>query len=155
MRRITLASCLVLLLFTMCNRKPREIISYHRFDKFTWYRHDNLVFNIPVDEIQKPYDILLFARHTRAYEFDDLDFGMIMQTPSGEERINEYNFRIKDKFNGFTGKCSGDSCEATIVLKRGIVFSQKGMLKVEIENLVPKMEVQELLGIGIKLTPVN
>lgn len=76
-----------------------------------------------------------------------------MNTPSGEERINQYNFVIRNKFGGFTGTCIQDTCEAIIPIKRGIIFSQKGILKLDVENLVPRLEVKDLFGVGIKLVP--
>lgn len=75
---------------------------------------------------------------------------MIMNTPSGEERIKEYSFRIR-RDGSFTGKCTGDSCEAVISLKKEMFFSSGGILRIEIENLVPRLETKNLLGVGIRL----
>ncbi len=153
MKRIGFVSIFLILFLGSCTIKKKEVIVYHQFANHSWYRYDKLLFNVSVEEINKPYDIFLFARHSTGYEFDNLDFGIIMNTPSGEERINQYNFLIKKKFGGFSGVCNQDSCEATIAIKRGIIFSKKGVLKIEVENLVPRLEVKELYGVGIKFVP--
>jgi gliding motility-associated lipoprotein GldH len=155
MKKGVFFTCILFVVLGSCMLKKKEVIEYHRFEKNSWYRYDKIVFNIPVEEINKPYDIILFARHSRLYEFDNLDFGLIMNTPSGEERINQYKFILKDKFGRFIGIYSQDTCEAEIAIKKGIFFSQKGWLKIEIENLVPRLEVKELFGVGIKLVPGN
>ena len=155
MKKGVLIFGVLLLLISSCTLKKKEVVVYHRFKNHSWYRFDNLLFNIPIEEINKPYDIFFFAMHSKKYEFDNLDFGIIMNTPSGEERINQYNFRIKKKFGGFSGFCYQDSCEAVIALKKGIFFSQKGILKIEVENLVPRLVVKELFGVGIKIVPSN
>lgn len=142
-----------ILVYCSCTLKRKEVTVYHRFDKNSWPRYNNIIFNIPIEESNNSFDIFLFAKHSPSYEFDNLDFGMIMNTPSGEERINQYEFKIKKKFGGFIGKCDKDSCEAVIPIKRGIVFNRKGILKIEIENLVPRLEVRELYGVGIKVVP--
>jgi gliding motility-associated lipoprotein GldH len=155
MQKRVLLYGIFLLLLSSCTLKKKEVIVYHKFENHSWYRYDKLVFNVPIEEINVPYDVFFFARHSIGYEFDNLDFAMIMNTPSGEERINQYNFTIKKKYGGFTGVCNKDSCEAIIAVKRGIFFSQKGTLKIEIENLVPRLEVQGLYGVGIKLRPAR
>jgi gliding motility-associated lipoprotein GldH len=131
-------------------RKEKDREFYHPFRNHTWQRFDKLTFEIPLERSGKPYDIYFFVRHTREYEFDNLDFNMIMNTPSGEERIKEYSFRIR-RDGSFTGKCTGDSCEAVISLKKEMFFSSGGILRIEIENLVPRLETKNLLGVGIRL----
>ena len=111
-----------------------------------------MYFEIPVEVQRKSYDVSLFIRHTKQYEFDDLNFNMLMTTPSGEERIKEYKMHIKKKDGGFFGQCNNDSCEVTISLKKQLTLT-KGILSIEIENLVPRLEVKGLLSIGIRLRP--
>jgi hypothetical protein len=111
------------------------------------------MFDIPILDINKRYDVFFFANLTKEYEFDNLEFNMIMTTPTGEERIKEYKFLLKDKTGGFTGNCNQDSCTASITLKRGLWMDKKGMLRIEIETLVPRMQINALLGVGIRLVP--
>ncbi len=153
MKKFLVFSSIILLLTASCNHNKKEAIFFHKFEKKSWYRYDHLTFNIPIQEVNMPYTLYFFAKHGKNYEFDNLDFGIIMNTPSGEERINQYNFVIRNKFGGFTGTCIQDTCEAIIPIKRGIIFSQKGILKLDVENLVPRLEVKDLFGVGIKLVP--
>ena len=140
-----------LFIFAGC-KKNNDIISYHKFKDHTWNRFEKIRFEIPILDISKPYDVYFFASHTRAFEFDNLNF-KFKSTPSGEERIKEYTFLLKDKTGEFTGKCSTDSCVATVALKKGIYMEKKGMLRIEIEVLVPRLEIKALLGVGIRLVP--
>ena len=155
MQKFVTFSLVFLLFFSSCTLKKKEIIVYHKFEKCTWNRYDHLLFNIPVEETNKPYNIFFFARHSKDYEYDNLDIGVIMNTPSGEERINQYNFPIRKKFGGFTGQWNQDTCESSIALKRGISFSRKGVLNIDVENLVPRLEVKALFGAGIRLIPAE
>ncbi len=143
---------LFLLILSGC-KKNNEIIRYHKFNNQTWNRFEKIRFDIPVLEIDKRFDVFFFANHTKKYEFDNLEFNMIMTTPSGEERIKEYKFLLKDKTGGFTGNCNQDSCTASIALKKGLWIDKKGMLRIEIETLVPRLQINALLGIGIRLVP--
>lgn len=145
---------LFLISFSGC-RKETDYILYHSFENQSWYRFNKIQFEIPMERTDRSYDIFIFARHKTDYEFDNLDFNMVMTTPSGEERIREYHFAIKDRTGNFIGKCAKDTCEASIPLKKEIRFQKKGLLKIEIENLVPRLETKGVLGIGIRLHPLG
>ena len=143
---------LIMVLVTGC-KKNDEFIQYHKFKSNIWNRFDKIKFDIPVLNTENRYDVIFFADLQKEYEFDNLEFNMIMTTPSGEERINEFRFLIKDKTGGFTGIHQGDSIISSIPLKKGLRIEKKGMLRIEIETLVPRMQITSLLGVGIRLIP--
>lgn len=149
-KKVSLYSIFFILLLSGCS-KQNEIVSYHKFNDRIWNRFDIIKFDIPVTDVEKPYDVIFFANYTKEYEFDNLEFNMVMTTPSGEERIKEYKFLIKNKTGGFTGVCTPDSCTSSIVLKRGLDMQKKGVLRIEIETLVPRIQIPALLGVGIRL----
>ena len=151
-KRYLLYGFLILLLFSGC-KKSNEILSYHKFKDQTWNRFDKITFNIPILAVNKQYDVYFFANHTKNYEYDNLRFNMIMTTPSGEERIKEYKFMLKNTTGGFLGECRGDSCTVSIVLRKGMSIEKIGMLRIEIETLVPRLQIENILGIGIRLVP--
>ena len=143
---------LAIFLISGCH-KNKDYVLYYPFKQHFWSRFNKLQFEIPLLPSPKGWDIYFFAYHTKDYPFDNLDFNMIMNSPSGEERIKEYHFEIKRKNGEFAGECTKDSCLATIALKKEIYFPEKGILKIEIENLVPRLEVKGLLGAGIRMHP--
>jgi gliding motility-associated lipoprotein GldH len=151
-RKFFVLGLVLLALLSGC-KKNNEIVSYHKFKDHTWNRFEKVKFDIPILDIEKRYDVYFFTSHTKEYEFDNLDFNMIMTTPSGEERIKEYTFLVKDKTGGFMGNCNQDSCSVSIVLKKGLRMEKKGMLSIEIEALVPRLQINSLLGVGIRLVP--
>jgi hypothetical protein len=77
-----------------------------------------------------------------------------MTTPSGEERIKEYKIGIRRKDGGFIGQFTHDSCEVSIALKKDLKLT-RGILILEMENLIPRLQAKGLLGIGIRLHPVR
>jgi gliding motility-associated lipoprotein GldH len=131
-----------------------DVVVYQKFKDQTWSRFNILHFEVPVHVSENNYDVSLFMRHTAEFEFDALDFNMIMTTPSGEERIKEYHMEIRKKTGGFLGQCTNDSCEVTIALKKDIKLT-KGILNLELENLIPRLQTKGLLGLGIRLQPVR
>lgn len=125
---------------------------YHRFPDKSWGRFNLLSFEMPVEKVNA-YNIYLIARFAPDFEYETLNFNMIMNTPGGEERIYEYQMEVKSKSGNFCIACSKDSCEGTILLKREIYFSRTGVLKIEIENLIPRKITEGVMGIGIRMVP--
>ena len=144
---------ITLSIFTAC-KKEKDYVIFHTFKDQTWARFNILQFEIPVESQQMTCDVSFFIHLTRDYEYDYLDFNMIMTTPSGEERIKEYHMNIKGKEGNFLGQWSQDSCELSIPLKKKILLT-KGMLILQIENLVPRPLTKGLKGVGIRLHPVG
>ena len=145
-------SLLILFVACGCSDNQEEVI-YKKFKDESWSRFDILHYEIPVRASEKNYDVFLFVHHTKEFEFDHLVFNMTMTTPSGEERIKEYEMDIKRKDGKFMGQCINDSCEISIALKKELKLT-KGILTLDIENLVPRLQTKGLLGIGIRLHPL-
>jgi gliding motility-associated lipoprotein GldH len=126
---------------------------YHKFPDKTWARFNLLSFEVPVKNIDKPYDVYLFARFTPDFQYSTLDFNMVMNTADGEERIHEYQMKIKSKSGTYLTECQKDSCESTILLKKQLNLTKPGILKIEIENLTPRMVTEGMVGVGVRLVP--
>jgi hypothetical protein len=144
-------SIMVALLNHGCsNGESREL--YHRFPGSSWARFNFLSFEIPVKS-KDSYNIYLYAGFTQDFQYETLDFNMIMNTPAGEERIHEYQLAVKSKSGSMVIDCDKDSCRGIILLKKEINFSKAGILKIEIENLTPRLTTEGVLGVGIRLIP--
>ena len=136
------------------SKKNQDYVMYHKFENHIWKRFNILQFEIPVKAQKESYDISFFAHITRDYEYDFLDFNMIMTTPSGEERIKEYHIDIKTRNGTFLERFTNDSSEFSVPLKKGLTLTS-GKLTVQIENLVPRLETKAVQGVGIRLHPVR
>jgi gliding motility-associated lipoprotein GldH len=151
MKRINyLIFLLGLILLTGCQQDNPDGL-YYPFKNHVWKRFNILNFDIPVERSERPYTIVFFARHNGDFPYKSLDFNMIMNTPSGEERIREFQLKIRNANDKFLGKCELEICEVTIVLNKELYISKDGILLIEFENLIPRMETPGLLGVGIRI----
>ncbi len=139
---------IIIFFVTGCQR-PASTELYHKFPDKTWARFNLLSFEIPVINIEKPYDVILFARFTPVFAYEKLSFNMVMNTPGGEERINQYDMSVKTKTGTFLGGCILDSCQQSIILKKELHISKAGVLKIEVENLTPRLTTEGVMGVGI------
>jgi len=146
---LILFSAMVVFPGTGCTKKENKEL-YHRFPDKSWPRFNLLSFELPVEKANT-YNVYLFSRFSPDFQYETLDFNMIMNTPSGEERINEYQLPVKLESGVFCIECNKDSCTGTILLKKEIKLTRPGTLKIEIENLTPRLITEGILGIGIRL----
>jgi gliding motility-associated lipoprotein GldH len=147
--RIVVLLILLASMFSAC-KNDHDYVIYHKFNNQVWKRFNYLQFELPIETSKDNYDVSFFAHITKEYEYNNLDFNMIMTTPSGEERIKEYHIDIKKKEGTFLGSFVNDSCEYTIPLKKGLNLS-KGVLTLQLENLIPRLETTGILGVGVRL----
>jgi len=142
---------LVTILIVMGCTREKPVEKYFRFGNNSWNRFNKLEFEIPVEKKNKTYDIFLDLHVTKLFSHRELPINMILNTPSGEERIREYLVKIQNTDGSFLGECKDDSCCVKSALKRGLLVTKEGVLKIEIENLTPRLETDGILSAGIIL----
>jgi gliding motility-associated lipoprotein GldH len=135
-----------------CAREKSDQV-YYPLKNDTWQRFNILKFELPVNEGNQRLDVLFFAELTQAYPFDNLDFNMVMNTPSGEERINSFQIKVNSGSGGPSGNCRGDTCLYELPLQKALFIAKPGVLTIEIENLNPRIETVGISGVGIRLIP--
>lgn len=140
MRKLLFLILFILFIISNACRREKPIEYTFQFEKQTWSRFSNVIFTIPLKESNKTYDIIFFARITHDYSHESLNFNMIMTTPSGEERIMEY--QIKKIILGE---------ENQITLKKDLFISKNGNLIFELENLMPQLHLRGISMIGVRL----
>ncbi len=147
--------CLPLLIFMIGCGREVEFDRYQSFSEKSWDRFKKVKFGIPINKEKQNYNLVFYSYLDSSFEHKTLDFNVIINSPSGEERIKEYLLPIQtDTFNLFA-QCSSDSCMAKMYLKRSLFVAKRGVLTVEIENLIPRLKTEGIHGIGISLIPVN
>ncbi len=140
MRKLFFLILFILFIISTACRREKPIEYTFQFEKQTWSRFSNVIITIPLKENNKTYEVNFFARFTHDYPHETLIFNMIMTTPSGEERIMEY--QIKKIILGE---------ENQITLKKDLFISKSGNLVLELENLMPQLHLSGISMIGVRL----
>jgi gliding motility-associated lipoprotein GldH len=138
---------IILIALTACKSEP-AYEQKHIFKGNTWNRFENQVFEIPVDETGKSYDIFLTMKRTTEYAYEDLPVNVVLQTPSGEERIHEFTFRLSESIKKPNNE-TADSLTVEFQLWKEIFLSDKGKCTITIENLIPKIATPGIISVGI------
>jgi gliding motility-associated lipoprotein GldH len=135
------------LAFAACKSEP-AYQNIHAMQGNTWNRFDNQAFEIPVNESGKSYDIFLTMKRTADFPYEELPVNVVLQTPSGEERIHEFTFKLSQSIKD-PNQESSDSLISKFLLWNEILISDKGKCTITIENLIPKIATPGIANIGI------
>lgn len=133
-----------------CNKNDKQC-QFVSFANQAWNRFEKQNFGFPVINTSASFDIKLILRHNDDYPFDNLYINVVMEMPGGEERIMEKDFRIRDALGNFLSDDRNGYREVSFYLYKELYFSEKGLCSVEIENLIPKIEIPGILKLGVCL----
>ena len=151
MRKAALLTSLLALLWLSACKGPEPEELYYPMPEKSWDRYNILRFELPVKEKGVTADVVLFGIFNDQFEYQTLNFSMNMKTPSGEERINEFEWKIRTKEGTFEGEKTERGQMVSILLKRQLNLADTGLLILDIENLVPRLRTLGVEGIGIRL----
>jgi gliding motility-associated lipoprotein GldH len=145
---VILISILGLIIGTSCSSKKPVFEKYHKFTNNTWDRFNKIIFNVPIENTAVNYNITLVLKPEKGFIYDNMPVYIILNTPSGEERMLEHKILVKEE-----GKFIGEVEDQPVVIKttlwKGLHISDKGTCKISIENMVPKIQTEGLNEIGI------
>lgn len=151
MPRLYLGLLVMTLTLTTTCKKQDSLSLFHSFPDNTWNRFEKQEFTLMIGDISRPYDVFLILRHNDSYSDNDLYIHVIIYMPDGEERIAEYDFDVKDTNGSFLSINKNGYSEITFVLRKELRFNQEGTCTIELENLIPRIEIRGITELGIRL----
>lgn len=119
------------------------------FTNDTWDRFNKLLFEMPKELKPGSYDISLVLKHTDALECDEFTVYVILDTPSGEERMNEVPIKIRDNNKSYGTKEKDGYYTITQKLWEGINISDTGACTISVENLNPKYQTPGIHEVAV------
>ncbi len=128
---------------------------YKKFDKISWYRFNFLEFEVPIEELEIPYDIYILMRHLPEFPHKQLPINFTIYSPSGEMRSSDQILELNDKNGNSLSKCLGDFCDVSISVRKEYIFSEPGSFKFIIENKWKKVDLPGIMEVGLLIKKSN
>jgi len=138
------------ILFNSCENGP-VYEKQLKMKNSIWDRFDQKLFEIPVKDAGKSYDLTLVVHALEQFEYDKLPVYVILTTPAGEERMREITIPIRENAK-MIGVPAANLYEFRTVLWKSINMAEVGNCKISIENMIPKIQVEGIVDIGIVVT---
>lgn len=152
MQRILIALLFLFLWFPFACKRDKGLTVFNSFPERAWSRFEKQSFDFRIADNSFPYDLMLILRHSENYPFGNLYVNVVTEMPGGEERIMEHDFKMKDSDGAFLSRVKEEGYrEITFPLHTGLHFAEEGSCSVEIENLIPKIEIPGVLELGVIL----
>ncbi len=122
------------------------------FKDSDWKRFDHVKFNIPVKtEDTLDFD-LVFTYNARKFNKKVLPVNITFYTPSKEMRTMNYRFKLFDyEHKKRKGEIKGDTVKVKLHVRNGFSFSKPGILKMEIENRIPRTDNYGIISLELKV----
>ncbi len=139
-----------LLMAVSCTSHEPVFEKYKKFDHNTWDRFNQILFTIPIREPGLDYDVFLVIKPVKEFAYNDMPVYIIMDTPSGEERMKEVNAHLREN-NKFIGEVEGKPAVIKVLLWKALRISDKGSCKISVENMIPKIQTSGIAEIGIEV----
>jgi len=145
---------IILVSFVSCKRNE-PVSQIHTFKTANWERFEHLNFEFAIEDAGNDYDVSVVIKHTAKFPTESLYLNMVMITPGGEERIKDYNLFLKDRDGNYIGYETDGLFNCTIKVREGLRIHEAGLLKFEIENLMPKYHTPGIIEFGIVMEPTR
>ncbi len=151
----TLLSILLLFAITLfavsCAKEGPVYEKYLQLKNSSWDRFDQKLIEIPPQKTDNSCDITLVVRCTEQFQDTNFPLYVILTSPSGEEQIREVSLPVRENGKLIT-RPDETKPEARIILWKNIILGDKGMSKISIENMIPRIQTRGIDEIGIVVT---
>lgn len=125
---------------------------YQKFEDIpnnTWTRGNVVTFEVQIDDPAPAYDVELALRHTSYYTWANLMVNLTTVYPSGEERTRDYDFYVRNTDGSFKGEGAGDLWDINFEWLTDVTFPEKGTYVFKVQNIMPTLETQDVMQIGL------
>ena len=140
------------IIFSGCNKEKVYFSQTHTFENGIWPRFEHVIFDVPSTKSIN-YDMVLEITYSQEIDYNILPLHIIMTTDDGEERIREFQLRLKD-----AADYRGEVQDNGTVIYKHIIRSNFSVANpttynVDIECFYPKFEIPHITALTMKLVP--
>ncbi|MCC5946660.1 MAG: hypothetical protein JJT94_17140 [Bernardetiaceae bacterium] len=149
MRTILLSLSILLFLFlTSCD--SNVIYKDHQgVKRLQWKSDETKVFNVPIDDTETSYQLIVAIRHHSNIGFKDLDVNLITELPSGKASQERYTINLLDDNERPLGEIALDITDREQVVVESFKFEEKGNYKFSISHGQEGKTVPGIMEVGL------
>ena len=141
---------LIIIFFTRCSSP--EIYSYdEQFTNHIWNRFDLIELEVPIGDEEALYDLAIDFIHTQEYPSDHIAINFTVYFSSGGMRSRDYEFKLKDIKQQWTGQPIGEGYHHVLPLISSLRFPEKGVHRIRIESKMTKFDLPGVESVGFKV----
>lgn len=126
------------------------------FEYGVWPRFEHLKFNIPIDNIDRRYDLVLTVNYDSDIDYDELPLQVNTEASSGEKRFSEFRLNLKEKDGTRRGGKEEDGTYSfNHIIRNNFTMSEEGVYAVDIECFYPKYNIPYINWVSVKMVKTS
>jgi gliding motility-associated lipoprotein GldH len=116
-----------------------------------WSYPDTLNFEVPVTDTTQLYNLYIHFTHSDTFPTQNIYLKLHTRFPDGKRVSRTRSFDLYDIEGKPAGKCSGNSCEAKILLQDNLFFNQMGNHLITLEQFSRNNPLTGIQSVGVFL----
>jgi gliding motility-associated lipoprotein GldH len=116
-----------------------------------WAYDKPVKFDVPVNDISRPYDIFLHFRNNGRYEYSNVWFFIETKSPKGNSLIDTFEIKLADETGKWLKEGIGDVNDMFVPYKQNILFPVRGIYQVTIKQAMRDTTLGHVLDFGFRL----
>ena len=116
-----------------------------------WAYPDTLDFNVPVSDTAQLYNLFIQFAYADTFPNQNIYLKLSTRFPDGKRVSRIRSFDLYDIQGKPTGKCSGATCKAKILLQNSLYFNQIGDYLITLEQYTRDTPLKGVESVGISM----
>lgn len=138
-----------------CGPSPVASGFWEASDSNQWSEDDVVSIKFDISDSIQRYDLMTTVNHTTDFKFQNLYVEITNQTPDGDSLSTPVSLELADTKGQWQGICSGDQCEATIVLRENFYFRKNGTYRISLRPHMRVNPVGEISAVSLSLVKTS
>lgn len=145
-------NALILLFFclTACD-KNRLFEENTILPEHGWYYNNKLEFKVPVNEVNKKYNLYINTRINNNFKYSNLFFMLYQINPDKTEQSERHEITIADQTGKWLGNGTGNILSYSQPVKQNITFKEPGIYKFILEQNMRDDTLLHIISAGIRI----
>jgi gliding motility-associated lipoprotein GldH len=142
--------------------QDQVVLSNYKSLSEGWIKGDTLVFDFEAPDTIRPFNLFFNTRLNQDYGFDNLYLISTIHFPNGKQVGDTLEYEMAYPNGELMGNGFGSVKESKLWYKSNVVFSEKGIYKIEVNHAMRKFGKVEaldtlkgVLDFGIQLETLN
>ena len=147
---ILLSLGLLSLVLLSCDRN-RVYEDNFLIENGTWNASKPAVFDVEITRLTDKYNVYLNVRNALEYPYSNLFLFLSTSYPDGKKSVDTLELRLADLDGRWLGSGMGSVKFSRFMLKKGVLFPQKGHYHFEMMQAMRVNELKGIRDIGLRI----
>jgi gliding motility-associated lipoprotein GldH len=135
-----------------CDR-TRVFEEYREIKDYEWNKTDTLSFSAPITDTLDTYNLIVKIRNGENYPYRNVYLFLTTVFPDGKKSLDTLDFQFYEENGQPLGKCSGDICNNSFLLSRGVHFDQAGIYRFQFNHAMRSQDgkLPYIMNFGLRI----